>query len=67
MTGHRYLAIKDGIKKYEMIRIVDTHLGQTRDRINFISVGFADVDSETCELMDQNRKLAETLKNIQKS
>ena len=52
--------IKNGIEQYEMIRIVDTYLGKTRDRINFISIGFADVDSETCELMDQNRKLAET-------
>ena len=67
MTGHRYLAIKNGVEQYEMIRIVDTHLGQTRDRINLISVGFADVDSETCELMEQNRALSEALKNKQKS
>ena len=67
MSGHRYLAIKDGVEKYEMIRIVNTYSERKQDRINFISVGFADVDSETYELMDQNRKLAETLKNIQKS
>ena len=62
MTGHRYLAIKDGVAQYEMIRIVDTNLGQTRDRIKYISIGFADVDSETCELMEQNRSLLKTLK-----
>ena len=65
MTGHRYLAIKDGVEQYEMIRIVDTYLGKTRDRINFISVGFADVDSETRELLEQNRVLSEELKKAQ--
>ena len=64
MTGHRYLAIKDGVEQYEMIRIVDTYLGKTRDRINFISVGFADVDSETRELLEQNRALSEELKKF---
>ena len=67
MTGHRYIVIKDGIEQYEMIRIVDTDLGQARDRTNFISVGFADVDSETCELMEQNRILSKALKNAQSS
>ena len=46
-----------------MIRLVDTYLGKARDNINFISVGFADVDSETRELMEENRTLAEKLKN----
>ena len=64
MTGHRYLAIKDGVEQYEMIRIVDTYLGKTRDRINFISVGFADVDSETRELLEKNRALSEELKKF---
>ena len=50
-----------------MILIVDTNLGQARDRINFISIGFADVDSETCELMKQNRILSEALEKNQKS
>ena len=67
MTGHRYLAIKDGIEQYEMIRIVDTNLGKARDRINLISIGFANVDSETCELMEQNRALSEALKKDQES
>ena len=65
MTGCRYRVIKDGVEKYEMIRIVDTYFGQATDRINFISVGFAEVDSETRELMEQNRALSESLKDAQ--
>ena len=57
MTGHRYLAVKDGVEKYEMIRIVDAYLGQARHKINAISIGFAEVDSETVELIEQNRAL----------
>ena len=64
-TGCRYHVIKDGVEQYEMIRIVDTYFGQAPDRINFISVGFAEVDSETRELMEQNRVLSESLKNAQ--
>lgn len=63
-TGHRYRAIKNGVEQYEMIRLVDTYLGKARDNINFISVGFADVDSETRELMEENRTLAEKMKKI---
>ncbi|MBR5913324.1 MAG: transporter substrate-binding domain-containing protein [Selenomonadaceae bacterium] len=66
MTGHRYRIIRDGVEQYEMIRIVDAYLGKARDRINFISVGFADVDSETRDLIEENRSLSEALKNSQK-
>ena len=62
LTGHRYRTIKDGVEQYEMIRIVDTYLGKARDRINFINVGFADVNSETRELIEQNRALSKALK-----
>lgn len=67
ITGHRYRAIKNGVEKYEMIRIVDTYLGKARDRINFISVGFADIDSEARELIEKNRILSEELKKVQKN
>lgn len=67
VTGHRYRAIKNGVEKYEMIRIIDTYLGKMQDRINFISVGFADVDSEACELLEKNRVLSEELKTLQAS
>ncbi len=64
MTAHRYLTIKDGVEQYEMIRIVDVNLGNisNKDNINSISVGFAEVDSETRELLEQNRTLSEALK-----
>ena len=64
-TGCRYRVIKNGVEKYEMIRIVDTYFGQATDRINFVSVGFAEVDSEACELMEQNRILSESLRKAQ--
>ncbi len=55
MTAHRYLTIKDGVKNYEMIRIVDVNLGKggSTNTVNAISVGFADVDSETRELLEK--------------
>lgn len=64
MTGHRYLAVKDGVEKYEMIRIVDAYLGQARHKINAISIGFAEVDSETVNLIEQNHALNEKLKTL---
>ena len=64
MTAHRYLTIKDGVEQYEMIRIVDVNLGSnsSKNTINAISVGFAEVDSETRELLEKNRTLSEALK-----
>ena len=64
MTGHRYLVIKDGVKKYEMIRIVDAYLGKARHRINSISIGFAEVDSETVALIEENCTLNEELEKL---
>jgi hypothetical protein len=64
-TGCRYRVIKDGVEQYEMIRIVDIYFGQAPDRINFISIGFTEVDSETREMMEQNRTLSELLSKAQ--
>ncbi|MBR0060172.1 MAG: hypothetical protein IJP68_01710 [Selenomonadaceae bacterium] len=64
-TGCRYRVIKNGVEKYEMIRVVDTYFGQATDRINFVSVGFAEVDSEARDLLEQNRALSESLRNAQ--
>ena len=65
ITGHRYLTIKDGVEQYEMIRIMNTYSEESLEQINFISVGFADIDSETRELMQQNRELSDALQNAQ--
>ena len=61
---YRYIAVRDGVEQYEMIRIVDSSLGKTRYKINEISVGFADVDSETVELIEENRNLNEELDKL---
>ena len=63
MTAHRYRTIRDGEEHYEMLRIVDFNLGQNRkNAVDRISIGFAEVDSETRELMERNRALTEALK-----
>lgn len=67
MTAHRYRTIRDGEVHYEMLRIVDFN-GEKNSRdgvVNRISIGFADVDSETRELMEQNQSLSEALKRAQ--
>ena len=64
ITGHRYRTIKNGVEQYEMIRIMNTY-SESLEQINFISVGFADIDSETRELMQQNRSMSEALQHAQ--
>ncbi|MBQ9480386.1 MAG: hypothetical protein IJU71_12655 [Selenomonadaceae bacterium] len=66
LTAHRYRTIRDGVEHYEMLRIVDFNIGNhhTNDAIDRISIGFAEVDSETRELLEQNRKLNDALNNL---
>ena len=65
MTAHRYLTIRDGKEHYEMIRIVDINLNQNRDKrqINAVSLGFAEVDSETIELLKKTHTVSKKLEN----
>ena len=67
MTAHRYRTIKDGVEQYEMLRIVDFNLGKSGkgEDIHKISIGFAEVDSETRELLEQNRALSNALKKVE--
>ena len=63
MISHRYLAVKDGVEQYEMLRIAGVRLIEERNDhiVHAIGAGFSDVDRETREAMRQNRALAEAL------
>ena len=65
ITAHRYRTIRDGAEHYEMLRIVDFNADKNRrNAVDKISIGFAEVDSETRELMDQNRALINELQQL---
>ena len=62
ITGHRYLTIRDGIENYEMIKIVNINSAPNGSKLKAVSIGFANVDSETREILQQNRFMSEELK-----
>ena len=63
MISHRYLSIRSGEEKYEMLRIAGVRLIEERDDhiVHAIAAGFSDVDRQTREQMEQNRALTEAL------
>ena len=69
MISHRYLSVREGVEKYEMLRIAGVRLIEERydHTVHGIAAGFSDVDSETREQMDQNRALSEALKQAKEA
>ncbi len=67
ITAHRYLAVRDGKEYYEMIRVVNINpvLHQNTKDIHSVSIGFADVDSETRETLQRNRALSDALQQAE--
>jgi len=63
MLTLRYLAVKDGVEQYEMLRIAGVRTIAQRDDniVHAIGAGFSNVDRETRESMARNRALAEAL------
>ena len=63
MLSHRYLTVKDGNERYEMLRIAGVRSIEERDDhiVHAIGAGFSDVDRETREAMEQKRSLSEAL------
>lgn len=63
MISFRYLSVRSGMEKYEMLRIAGVrHIEERDDHIvHAIAAGFSDVDRETREQMEKNRALAEAL------
>ena len=63
MISHRFLAVKNGIEQYEMLRIAGVRRIEDRDDniVHAIGAGFTNVDRETREAMERNRILEEAL------
>ena len=63
MIALRYLTVKDGVERYEMLRIAGVRTIDERDDniVHAIGAGFSNVDRETREALEQNRALAEAL------
>lgn len=63
IISYRYLAIKDCVEHYEMLRIAGVRTIEERDDhiVHAIGVGFSDVDQQMREEMEQNRALTEAL------
>ncbi|MBQ3280955.1 MAG: response regulator [Eubacterium sp.] len=65
MISHRYLTVRDGAERYEMVKMAGVRPIEERERddniVHAIAVGFSDVDHETREQMEQNRALTEAL------
>ena len=60
---YRYLSSKDGIERYEMLRIAGVRQGEDTEHqeVTAISAGFSDVDAETRDSMAQKRALSDAL------
>ena len=63
IIAHRYLTIRDGVEKFEMLRMAGVRHPQDRDDglVHAIGVGFTDVDAETREDMAQSQALSDAL------
>ena len=60
---HRYLTVRDGKERYEMLRMAGVRHPQDRDDdiVHAIGVGFTDVDEEIREEMAQSQALSDAL------
>ena len=65
----RYLVKKDGIERYEMLRMADASTGTSRDldSINAIGVGFTDIDEEMRDSLAKNQALSDALKTAEEA
>ncbi len=64
MITYRYLRVKDGVEKYEMLRMAGVRRPEDRDDhvVHAVGVGFTDIDQEMRESMARNMTLSEALK-----
>ena len=63
----RYLVIKNGVEKYEMLRMADVNSDKTDKIINAIGVGFTDIDSDMRDSLAKNQALSEALKTAKEA
>ena len=60
---HRYLTVRDGVERYEMLRMAGVRHPEDRDDhvVHAIGVGFTDVDEEIRQDMAQSQALSDAL------
>lgn len=63
LISHRYLAIKNGVERYEMLRMAGVRRIEDRDDniVHAVGIGFSDVDQETRAGMEKNQALQKAL------
>jgi signal transduction histidine kinase/CheY-like chemotaxis protein/ABC-type amino acid transport substrate-binding protein len=63
---YRYLSKRDGLERYEMIRMVGVNTTDDSS-VRLISVGLADIDTEMREEMAKSQALSEALKTAEEA
>ena len=63
VLSHRYLSIRDGVERYEMVRVADVQSEEDRQdrRVHAVGLGFSDVDDELREDLAKQHALADAL------
>ncbi|MBR4425195.1 MAG: response regulator [Oscillospiraceae bacterium] len=63
MIGLRYLTVRDGVERYEMLRMAGVRTREERSDgiIHAVGIGFSDVDRETREDLAKHQALSDAL------
>ena len=63
VISYRYLAKRDGVESYEMVRMAGVRHAKDRDDhiVHAVGVGFVDVDQETRDQLAQSQALSDAL------
>ena len=64
---YRYVVKRNDVESYEMIRIVGVKSKDGGNYIQFIGVGFADIDAEMRDSMAKNQALSDALKTAEEA
>ncbi len=62
MLTYRYLSSRNGVERYEMIRMAGVKKADDGNAVQIIGVGFTDIDSEMRDSMEKSRALSDALK-----
>ena len=64
LISYRYLIIKDGIEKYEMLRMAGVRHAEDREdhKVHAVGVGFTDIDGEMRDSLAKSQALSDALK-----
>lgn len=63
IIAYRYLTLRDGVERYEMLRMAGVRHAEDRDDhiVHAVGVGFTDIDKEMRESMAQRQALSDAL------